>query len=380
MISNRRFCIFCFVVLFAIGCLRAQPMDEKYRALKLGNTTVYGYSSYFYYPPADTILAASGVTEFTRCHQQISRRGKMSRRSECTHTLIDRNGRVVEEWSGREGKRVRSRINYSYNDRGLLTEMLYSRKGSKETSLKYFYNDSGRKTGFVLSENGRVSEMKRSFYDGGTRFLYSYTYGKDTFRPRYHMISSYLNDTGKLVKTELYTGKGKLKYQWDYNCEPRGTLSAAGQKKESRICRTQTLLPNGHRQFVYEEQAGDELQRYIYEYDSVNRLVQMVTYRGQSGARLSSKREISYNDQGQEEVNTYWSEKGFPERRYTYRRNQLGQKIYGLSEYYGKKGKLTASWQTEYIYNGALLARSEGTSLKKPGSTSITTWTYSFRN
>lgn len=358
----------------------AQPLDEKYRQLRIGNTTQYGYSSYYYYPKQDTLLANSGVNEYTLCYQSLKKGGMEQGKARCTHRLLDAEGRITEEWaSGKDGK-VKNRVGYSYNSLGFVTEAIYTKKPGRQDIIRYSFNDSGRLTGFVVLHNGKVDEMKKVEYQNGTRFIQSFTYGKDTTKPRYHMKSFYMDDTGKLVRTELWTGKGKLRHSWDYTCDLQGELVKAEQKKASRICKSNIVLANGHRQMIYEEKDIHELRRYIYEYDSSNRIVLMITYGGKTGETLKGRTELNYSDQGSEETSTYWKENGQISAKYVYRRNLLRQNVYSLSNYYNNKGKLTASWQTEYTYNGALLTRSNGTSLLKPGSGSITSYSYSYKD
>jgi hypothetical protein len=342
-----------------------------------GSYSNYRDESYIYYyaPRKDTTMAALGVVFVKECNNYYVN-GKSRSRERCTSLSYDTLGQKVKE-ARYKGEREVWSATYEYYEPGLLKSTVYRNNGTFVGSRHYRFDSVQRIIEiFSINKKGKVDYMNRYVYEG-KNLTEKYFYTKDTVRYKYYTQNWYEGDSGAMLRAVRKDAKGKVLYVWDYGCNTHGEIKKAELKKESRICTSDTRLPNGHRLQQFDEITKEGALRYISETDSADRMVQWTKYSGKAGDKLAQQITYSYSDQGRETLTQVYDIKtGKLLAQYEYRYNNDNQILSSLSKRYNKKQKLTSSWETQNTYDGRLLSRTAGTSLLKPGRESITVYSY----
>lgn len=346
--------------------------------------TEYSYTNsrgeYMYYSYTDSSIAANRVLTAKECYMYFTKNGKKQSKPSCSFRKYDSLGHVVQSYALKKNGEMRYLNETEYNDQGKVVLRKYGVKPSKTNITRYVYNDSGRLLEYTYSKGSKVLSKKKYVYLNGTQLQTVYSFKKDTTAYNEIRKSYYESDTGRLLRTESYTKKGKLKYVWDYTCNIQGEMNKGEKKTQTRICKSDITLPNGHRQKIYEEATYEGLRRYIYEMDSQNRTILYLSYGGKAGDKLWQKTEYTYEGWGQRTfTQVFDSDKGHLLRTYDYTYDDKGRTLKSISKYYKRKQKLRWSWQTEYTYDARLLIKSTSMNLEQPQNVSITTFDYIFR-
>lgn len=333
-----------------------------------------GASAMYYIPTKDTVMAALGVTGIEECYRYYVK-GKERGKPSCSVTEYDSLGQKTRIARYRKGKETWS-ASYTFYENGYIKEKVYRDHGKLSGSSVYTFDNQQRVTKFIGYNKGKLSYMNSYVYEG-SKLQKQYYYEKDTVHYKFVYQNWYVGDTGDMTRAEKRNAKGKVLYVWDYNCNTHGEIKKVELKKESRICTSDTRLPNGYRLVQFDEITKEGARRYITEYDSLDRMIRWSKYEGKEGDKLMQQTLYNYTEQGKEQATTVYNTKtGKMMSQYEYHYNQNMQLLYQLSRFYNRKEKVSGSWEIQYTYEGDLLVRTRGTSLLQPGRESITEYSY----
>lgn len=370
--------LICGIILGPIT-LRAQNQANDFAWFRSGDQTFGGNPMYWYWLTADTVLANKHVKAVTECHTYNKRNGRKQSKPTCTFKELDTAGHVIYTYQRKSSRKITNTMRVTYDENARATRLEFGTHRRKSDAMAYTYNDSGLLTRYVRSHGNQIKSMRVNEYRDQKYVDKSYTYFDDTTQYKYLTQSWYENDTGRLIRRELLTAKGKRKYLWDYSCNIQGDISKAEKKAEARVCRSEVTLPNGHTQYVYEELTKDGLMRYIYEYDSLKRQVYYAYYSGSNGENPTTSSRTVFSDTGLiRSTVSFYAKSAKRQAEYIYHQNEKGQNTYMLAKYYTRKEKPKQTVAMAYTYQNDLLVLTRWTNLKKPGNTSVTSYQYSF--
>lgn len=244
-------------------------------------------------------------------------------------------------------------------------------KNNKELNVRKFkYNENGREVYYESYRKGKLNNKVFTTYNDKGQVIERAVYHKKSDVPKTRYEYDFYED--KSQKETRFYKKGKLKYTWYYDCEPKGALEQA-HKDTSTVCVKQEL---------------DSLGRKIYwrqETDSDNRIITTrIIYSDTSNKKIAeSLRTYSNGD-----TLTYWKKninefiyKQYDKGKITWEQhtkyNSFGEIWVLISSNY-KRGKLKYRNESSYYYNEMnLLSRKEYINSK--GKISKTTYEYRFR-
>jgi hypothetical protein len=107
-------------------------------------------------------------------------------------------------------------------------------KHQKELKVKsYKYDDNGRDVYYESYRKGKLMNKVLTSYNDDGRVTERTIYYKQKTTPATKYTYNYYED-GSQKETRFYK-KGKLKYTWHYDCEPKGTLEKAA-KDTTTVC------------------------------------------------------------------------------------------------------------------------------------------------
>ncbi len=339
---------FYLLLLFnitAAASLQAQGWKNDRISFGISRNYVVKYANWLYLYK-DTAIAAKNIYSVRKETYDYNSKSFTKKRSFITTSVYDSNGyevKIIHESKSGNEKIVES---YTPDSKGRVLNYELVKNNKLQYRVTNTYDDSGNRISYSFFKGEKMKLQSYSFYEYKNNKLQKlHVYGSNTAKEEYLHNYAYLNDTGQLLVEEVIDRKGKLVYRRDYDCNHYGALTKKEAKKETRICRSQVKLPNGHTQKVYEQNMGTETFRYINELDSLNRTVKMIQYRGKYGDKLYY---TTTTDYGADTTIT-------------------------ASEHYNLK---TNSWTTTYTYQDNLLKSSRKFSSRRPKIESVTEFEY----
>jgi hypothetical protein len=211
----------------------------------------------------------------------------------------------------------------TYNDSGNLVEYISFRKnGSEKYHLIYAWDPEGRSIEYrQLRSDGSNIVRETSTYDASGNKTETRTYGRSwllnkkeklwwrtvaAFNDRQNMTSQkfYFDEQGKKMfdryeysyypdgskkQTIEYSGKGKLRHTWNYDCDPAGVAQTKSLKDTSKICVRYEEDKNGNKIKVTDENVKyGKVVRIVHRYDKNENLLEEISYDSKRRPRYHS--------------------------------------------------------------------------------------------
>lgn len=268
-----------------------------------------------------------------------------------THQEFDNEGRVT--LIERKSKKKTSTIKYTYNELGSLSDILSINYKNETWKTKYLYDSENRlierKT---INNKGEYSGFK-SAYNLKGKVLFQKIYKKDQDHPINSLEYTYYEGGSK--KSTVYSEKGKIKHEWNYDCKAEGELINVKNKDKSTICIKEEIDAIGNR-IVWNRAFNEngELTKTKTIFDSDSLILSEKVFNTED--RLTAETVYKYNKLKEkiEIERRYYNQDG---KAMTYRRTVKMR--YGGSKTtdYDKNGEVSKT--SEYIVN------SEGKTIKQ---------------
>jgi hypothetical protein len=239
---------------------------------------------------------------------------------------------------------------YLYDDKNQLIQLTQlKRNGKLELAIRYAYNDQGDNTEMTWYwRNSHYSHKIATFNANHQPLEVIYRYDNDKkLGSRY--VYSYYED-GSKKQTVQYDDKGKVKYTWNFDCNPVGKLTSSHLKDTSKTCIRYELDKNGKKMKVVEEfKKLGLVVRIIKKYDSENNWVEEIRYdkKGREGYHMNA----DYNDKNQCVMYSY-TEQGLGHNyilKFIYSYDDKGNVAEELG-YKIRKGKETLKYIQKFSY------------------------------
>lgn len=376
LIIMKKFYLLLLLTASAASSIQAQGWKNDRISFGISRNYVVKYANWLH-AYKDTSIAAKNIYSMREETYDYNSKSFTKKRSYITTSVFDTNGYEVK--TIHENKTGKEKIieAYTLDNKGRVLNYDVIKNNKLKYRVTNTYDDSGNRISYSFFIGEKLKLQTYNFYEYKNNKLQKlHVYGSNSAKEEYLHNYAYLNDTGQLLVEEVLDGKGKLVYRRDYDCNHYGTLTKKEAKKETRICRSQVKLPNGHTQTVYEQNMGTETYRYIYELDSLNRNVKMIHYRGKYGDKLYYTTATEFGADTTVTTSEHYNLKtGTLEYSYISILNHAGKYISTTSNTFNK-GKLTNSWITSYTYQDNLLKSSRSYSTRRPKIESVTEFEY----
>ena len=354
----------CFAAIFHL-LLNASAQGSNKMRYRSGNY-IYVSSTGFSNIRQDTLLAGLGIREVHQATYELNKKTQKRKSFRYQTFYYDSLGYQIKTTEGKKENSQDLMVIYQTNPEHLVTNHKIIKKGKTLYEQQYWYVNDHNMLEYRFYKKGKLKNIIKYSYNN-RKLLKVETFGSDTGHLQKITTYKYENDTGRLLETVLKSGKGKTIRRWDYTCEPLGNLSKSEAKKEVRVCKNRDTLANGHRREVYEYVVKNSTTRYIYEYDSQNRMVELHKFTGKFGEVLSFHEVVNFTDSGYSQMRfAFNNHTGVPTGKWILRVNRNGQTTFSSSEYYTRKGKYRTGYQDEFVFNGPLLKRKTSTNMKNP--------------
>ncbi len=238
----------------------------------------------------------------------------------------NKNGNITEEKEYNRRKKLIRRYSFAYDSKFNQTEYIeFRRNGKIKRKFTYEYNDSGYVTrqNFYWKNADKIGWYSTKKFDANNKILeYAYYYPtKKGDKIGTHYKYSYYPD-GSRKQTIEYNAKGKIEHEWNYECNPEGSIDTKKLKDTSKVCVRYETDKYGNKITIKEEfvKSGRTV-RIISKYNSAGNMIEY----------------ISFDKKGHERYKTI----------YDYDKNQDMKEFKSFS-----KGKLTYRYVYECDANG----------------------------
>jgi len=208
-------------------------------------------------------------------------------------------------------------IDYSYDSKGNVVKIITTNSKHQKRTSTYTYNDKNKLlTRESYNFKGEYSGRKIT-YNKFDKVSQEEVYKKDKLNPVRSIVHTFYEGGEK--KTSVYKEKGKVKYEWKYDCKPEGELLNVKQKDQATICIKEDVDADGNR-IVWNREFNEKGEltktKTVYKQDSIwvrtdtynqNEILTQESYKTPNGQkRMSYKKgkvysmsEFIYNDQKQ---------------------------------------------------------------------------------
>ncbi|NNJ54975.1 MAG: hypothetical protein HKP14_02515, partial [Bacteroidia bacterium] len=293
-----------------------------------------------------------------------------------THTYnFDDHGLISFSESYKKGEKTWSSL-YTYNEAKqpyVTSSISMNKKGNIEKSEFYWHADSSRASEYVVtnSKGDTTFRSERSNIQDLKSIDNYYRKGK---LKKYWVNEYYENKS--LKKTILYSGKGKEKYIWDYQCKEEG-IEIKKQKDTTTRCESVSKDKDGITTHVYHTvNEKGELFKTINKQNKAGKYFYFKRTKGPKDLLLFEQTTF-YKEDDSTRIGLQYAgyRKGEKSYSYKYTYDSKGNEISRFYEKY-KKGEMVKNAQTTYEYdsNNRPIKRLTSDSLSKEQY--ITEYTY----
>ncbi len=268
----------------------------------------------------------------------------------------DNRGNNTDWFEYRKNGKVKSHMATGYNDSNWITQFEYYNRAGKATWLDTFtYDKRGNQVEIgIYNENPKKLYSKTiSTYDSLNNITESKVYGKRN-KPESRIEYTYYTD-GSKKQTIEYSGNGKVKNIWNFDCNPVGNSQAQKLKDTSKVCIHYETDKDGKPIKIKEEYKGQDglfgksMRRTITKYDKDNNILDLSTYK--LNGRQTLHWGATYNAMGRlTEYDLYGLETQKIWWKYTYNYNSDG--LIAAAAIY-KKSKGTPEEAYKWVYNAS---------------------------
>ncbi|MEO8087045.1 MAG: hypothetical protein ABI763_09510 [Bacteroidota bacterium] len=252
-----------------------------------------------------------------------SQREKMTR-----ERIVANNIRSVKSYTYKSDTSTNAEDSYlssemNYDEHGnLLNYKLYRKNGAIKYQYAYKWDDAGRNLEFhQLRADGSTKYREENLYDGSGNQVSLRVFGRKSFLNKnekiwYRSVSKFdekqnmrqqlfyydnsdkklfdryeyaYYDDGSKKQTVEYNRKGKVRFTWNYDCNPVGKLEAKSMKDSSTICIRYETDKDGNKIKIKEENVKyGKVVRIIHKYDRNENVVEELSYDKAGRARYHS--------------------------------------------------------------------------------------------
>ena len=224
------------------------------------NPNEYNFGNYTHAEEKTSIQAeaASKIKEQKIAKEIFITTDKKGKTSFSSQLTYNKNGQInhmiKKHWRGNSD----NVIEYTYNDNNLLlTRRLYNtKKVSKFEDRQFTYNEKSLLKSFEINSK-KGTERRTTIEYNGTATTQRNYFKKNQTAPFNSWTYTYHQD-GSRKSTELFKN-GKLKYAWQYECDPKGLLEK--EKDNATVCINTTTNEDGS--YIWTKKETDEKNRII---------------------------------------------------------------------------------------------------------------------
>ena len=242
--------------------------------------------------------------------------------------IFNDSGKVLSYISMNRRGIITKKDSFIYDTNGnLICEIEYRRKGKmlkRKTAIKY--NSEGKATEIdYFRYNKKMVERLTSRY-----------------------ITNY-NESGTKKETRYYNGKGKLKYIWDFECNPEGAPVSTILKDTTKICVKYDYQEDGSKiKILIFTDGKDRITKTIEKYNSQGKLTEYANYNRKN--KIIRKYTYTYDNNNNNTSYTEYKRQGKKTKRQNIMEYDERNLLKTLHTY--RNTKLKSKYFYEYDDNG----------------------------